>query len=266
MQLDVKNIFLVIVLMLSIKVTSQTNNQTDEKGLKQGYWKTNWDNGQLKYEGTFKDGKPIGTMKRYFDNGALKAELNFLNSSKTYARLYYDNGVLAAEGIYIDNQKDSTWCYYSYYSKALKMKENYLMGQKEGVTIRFFDEGQKAEVTMWKKNQKHGEWYQYYPDGTKHLEANFENDKRVGLFQTFYPNGKTETSGEFVNDLMDGEWKYFLPDGKEELKIIYKNGIALNKEELEKKNAELFRSIELSKGKIPEPDETNFLEKTTEKK
>ena len=48
-------------------------NQTDKQGHKQGYWKVKYDNGPLKYSAFFKDDKPLGLMKRYFEDGTLKA-------------------------------------------------------------------------------------------------------------------------------------------------------------------------------------------------
>ncbi|GAH37310.1 unnamed protein product, partial [marine sediment metagenome] len=38
-------------------------NQVDKNGLKQGYWKKYYDNGNIKYEGYFKNDKPTGELK-----------------------------------------------------------------------------------------------------------------------------------------------------------------------------------------------------------
>ncbi len=52
-------------------------NQLDLQGRKTGLWKTYYDNGKLQYESRFENGYPVGTMKRYYPGGILKAELNF---------------------------------------------------------------------------------------------------------------------------------------------------------------------------------------------
>lgn len=69
-----------IIIFLTINITnlfaadSDTLwNQTDNKGKKQGNWRANYENGKLKYSGYFKDNKPVGEMKRFHENGALKA-------------------------------------------------------------------------------------------------------------------------------------------------------------------------------------------------
>ena len=48
-------------------------NQTDKQGKKQGFWKGKYEKGALKYTAFFKDDKPRGLMKRYFEDSTLKA-------------------------------------------------------------------------------------------------------------------------------------------------------------------------------------------------
>ena len=56
--------------------------------------------------------------------------------------------------------KDSTWRYYSYYDKTLRLKENYTNGLKEGVSKKYFSNGNIAEELNWSNNQKNGDWVQ----------------------------------------------------------------------------------------------------------
>ena len=51
---------------------TDTLNQIDAKGLKQGMWKKNYANGKIMFEANFKDNVPIGEMKRYHRSGKLK--------------------------------------------------------------------------------------------------------------------------------------------------------------------------------------------------
>ncbi len=255
-----KPLITIIILFLFSAIQAQSINQLDAKGQKQGAWKVTYENGKTKYEGTFKDNKPTGLMKRYFEDGSLKAEMYYYAlTDKSHAKLYFDNGVLAGEGNYIGNQKDSTWNYYSYYTKTLSMTEIYVNTAKQGPTTRYYPNGKKAEITEWSNNQHHGKWLQYYENDQLHLDATYNKGKREGKYATYYPDGKTETIGTFANDLMEGDWIYYLPDGKEEMKVQYINGIAQNSEELKQKKQQLFELIEKNKGKIPEPEENNFL-------
>jgi len=56
-------IFILPLLLLSTTVMSQ--NVTDAGGKKQGPWVKKYPNGNIMYQGTFRDDKPVGLFKRY---------------------------------------------------------------------------------------------------------------------------------------------------------------------------------------------------------
>jgi antitoxin component YwqK of YwqJK toxin-antitoxin module len=120
-----RNLLLVISsLLLSAGISAQSTdtlwNQTDALGQRQGYWKKSYPDGNLIYKGFFKDGKPVGKMERFYENGTRRAELVYLEGTDiTHARIFYKTGDLAADGKYVNMAKDSVWRYYSYYSDDL---------------------------------------------------------------------------------------------------------------------------------------------------
>jgi antitoxin component YwqK of YwqJK toxin-antitoxin module len=113
-------------------------NQYDGQGHKQGFWKVKYENGVLKYTGCFRDDKPVGEMKRFFEDGTLKADMFFDHSGITRVKLYYQDGPLAAEGNYLNTTKDSTWNYYSYYTKSLSNRETYAGKKTWNICKLFF--------------------------------------------------------------------------------------------------------------------------------
>ncbi|HKK81201.1 MAG TPA: hypothetical protein VJ909_03065, partial [Prolixibacteraceae bacterium] len=54
-----------------------TINQYNQHGEKTGYWEKYYDNGNIQYIGYFKNGMPVGSMKRYDKSGNLKATMFF---------------------------------------------------------------------------------------------------------------------------------------------------------------------------------------------
>jgi antitoxin component YwqK of YwqJK toxin-antitoxin module len=235
-------------------------NQTDNNGQKQGYWKVTYENGKPKYQAYFKNNKPQGEMRRYYDDGALKAIMVFeKESKKSRTKIYYQNGVLAAEGNFIDSMRDSIWLYYSFYDKTLKLSEGYKNGDKEGISIKYYEGGQKAEEIEWKNNQKNGVWNQYYKNGKLKIKANYFNDKRAGDFAVYYENTQPEIKGIFKDNLMEGEWTYFDETGNVKAKVIYNKGVPQNTAQLDKDQQEYINIIDQSKGKIPEPDENSLV-------
>lgn len=257
--------FIIICLFISSLANAQNTtdtvfNQTDPKGLKQGFWKGYFENKKLKYTGSFKDNKPVGTFKRFYPDGELRAIMVYnAAGTKAYTTLYYKTGTKAAEGIYIGNLKDSIWNYYSYYDKTLTSREKYVHGKKEGISVNYYSTGKISQELEYKNDIKNGIWKQYYDNGSLKISATYTNGKRTGAFVVNYPNNKAEWRGKYVNNLQEGKWVNYNPDGTVASEIEFVNGIAKNSEELDNKESKMLELIEKVKGSIPDPDENNMV-------
>ncbi len=235
-------------------------NQTDAQNQKQGFWKKSYPNGKLMYQGRFKDNKPVGEMRRYFESGALKAIIVYQKGSDVArTRLFYEDGSLAATGNYINSLKDSTWTYYSFYEKTVTTRETFLMGKRNGTTTHYYKDGSVSEITGWENDKRSGIWEQYFPNKTPRLKANYANNKLEGTFNVYYESGKPYISGIYKNDLREGEWKFFNPDGSLQKTMPYHLGKSDMEEKLDAEQQEFFKKIDDAQGKFEEPDETNFL-------
>jgi len=120
------------------KSSDTLNNYIDDNGLKQGHWEKYYDNGDMEYEGYFKNNKPIGEFKRFFPGNKIKAIMNCKEDGKTVmATLFYKNAKKAAEGTFINMQKEGQWKYFSFYGGHLSSLENYINGEKDGVSYKY---------------------------------------------------------------------------------------------------------------------------------
>jgi len=68
-----------------------------------------------------------------------------------------------------------------------------------------------------KKIQKHG-FYNgitviYYDNGEKESEKTFRNGEANGPYRAYYPGEKLQTEGQFLNGNKSGEWIYYNFDG-----------------------------------------------------
>jgi antitoxin component YwqK of YwqJK toxin-antitoxin module len=234
-------------------------NQTDSKGLKQGYWKKYYTNGSLMYQGYFKDDKPVGEMKRYFESGNLKAILIF-DEKEDYSSvsIFYENGTLASEGFYAGSVKDSIWSYYSYYDTQLKSRETYKKGMKHGFSWEYYPDGRCFEKTEWKNNQKNGIWEQYFEDGSLRLNGQYIHGKLTGNFIVYYSKGHPMVIGGYKDNKREGSWKYFNDNGSMNYEIRYADGHPLNEKELTRQQQEFFRIIERNIGMYREPSPADF--------
>ena len=132
-------------------------------------------------------------------------------------------------------------------------------GKKQGKSISYFSSGVIAEESEWNMGTRNGIWNLYFENAVLKMSTSFINGKRNGEFSLYYPDKHLEWKGTYQNDKREGKWEHFDPTGQKDVTIEYKDGEALNAAELDAKEQELLKEIEKQKGKIPEPDEINFL-------
>ncbi|RUT73549.1 toxin-antitoxin system YwqK family antitoxin [Ancylomarina longa] len=248
-------IFLFLLICMPFFSLAQSQNQTDDLGRKQGYWEKKSPKGKLIYAGTFQDNYPIGEMKRFHENGNLKAVLFFSNHGKfVRASLYNKSEELTAKGNYIESHKDSIWNYYDT-KQRLRSSETYQLEVKNGWSQYFFTNGNASEKIEFKDGQKHGLWTKYFENGQIYLEAVYDQGKLNGGFQIHYPNGIIEYGGKYIQNKKEGKWDYYSDKGDILLSVEYKNGIASNQEELDSLQQEKLKKMESQKDLFMDPSD-----------
>jgi antitoxin component YwqK of YwqJK toxin-antitoxin module len=248
---------------MTVIVQAQTDtlfNQSDARNLKQGWWKKSFPNGKLMYKGYFKDNKPVGELRRYYESGTLKAMMNYDNNGEyARARLFYGDGKPAADGWYFNMLKDSIWCYYSFYDHTITAREVYTKGLRNGLMEHYYNNGSLSEKLTWVNNKKDGPWEQYFADHILKLRGSYREGKLEGEFLVNYEKGKPYLKGGYRNDLREGKWIFYKEDGTKDMELNYRDGKAPDEDKLGEKQKELFHMIDENQGKFEEPDESNFL-------
>ena len=80
-------------------------NQYTHDGKKTGIWGSYYDNGQLRYKGSYKDDKQDGIWEYYFSNGQLSFKGSYKDDLKDGIwEEYYINGNLEFKGLYKDDE------------------------------------------------------------------------------------------------------------------------------------------------------------------
>jgi antitoxin component YwqK of YwqJK toxin-antitoxin module len=232
---------------------NDTLNKTDENGLKQGYWLVKYDNGNTKYEGYFVNDKPSGMLKRYFEDGELKAEMNFISSDSAYSTIYYPNGNKASEGSYVNSKKCGEWKYYSFYNTQLTSIETYNSNAKDGRSLTYYESGSIAEEKNFTNDVQNGIWKQFYESGNLKLSASYDNGILNGQYTVYYDNRLKYVDGRYKQGKMNGDWYYFDENGQIKFKAKYKNGTLLNEDELDDMERDFFKRMDENKGKFNEP-------------
>jgi antitoxin component YwqK of YwqJK toxin-antitoxin module len=247
--------------VLSFPLNSQELlNVTDQKGLKQGHWVKKDAKGKIDYEGWFKDNKPYGTFKRFYDNDSVQSVLVYNNDgTKAAATFYHSNGFIASKGNYVNQSREGKWQFFSERTNGyLVCEEEYSGNKKNGTSIKFYRNNTPSEKLIYKNNVKTGQWSQYYPSGQECLKANYIGGKLEGKYEVFYDNGKPEFTGQYKNDARDGTWIRYNRDGSVKNKIDYVAGHPTNPE-LYLEETLYLDMLEKNKGKISDPEITGSI-------
>ena len=207
---------LYIMLMFLFLNTAISQNVTDQKGLKQGKWVKKYNYGSVRYEGQFKDDKPVGEFKYYYKDGSLKAVSMYkATGDSVMTTSYHKNGKKMAEGVYVKQQKEGKWMYYSDIDGSLISEENYKEGQLHGKVITFYTEsGNPAEILEYDQGKREGPLLKFFPEGSTMTEGTYVNDSLDGKFTLYWPDGKIQLSGAYESGIQSGKWTYFDEEGK----------------------------------------------------
>jgi antitoxin component YwqK of YwqJK toxin-antitoxin module len=258
--MDLKILIVSIYLLLPAPCWSQAGqaiNQTDKDGKKQGHWIKKYPNGNILYDGNFRNDLPSGEFRRYYEDKTLKSLLVF-NSTSTEAKavLYYSNGFVASTGKYVNQLKEGKWQFFSSKTQGLLISEEEYAGNKRnGPAVKYYPDSTVAERVSYQNDVRHGEWLKYYPNGTLTLKTNYVNGKLDGSFEAFFENGKPEMIGQYKNDLREGRWIIYKKDGSQRFKTEYISGIPNNRN-IEIYESDYIDSLERNKVKIADPEKT----------
>lgn len=213
---NMKIVAIIISVFISLGVCSQSVNQLNSSGKKEGKYIKYYDNNKVRYEGQFQNGVPTGLFKHYYYTGQLSSELQYSDDGVIAHNIsYYTNGKKMAEGKYVDQQKDSIWNYYlNEEENPLVSIETYRFGKLHGESITYYpDSGKPAEIVEFKDGTKHGKLIKYFPDGVLMTESYYLDGMPHGDFVHYHPDGKVQIRGEYYKGVQTGDWEYYDEDG-----------------------------------------------------
>ncbi|MCF8258524.1 MAG: hypothetical protein K9J06_13290 [Flavobacteriales bacterium] len=217
-------LFSILLLAAGHTAVGQETNITDAKGRKQGPWRQVHPNGQVRYEGEFKDDRPLGLFRYYFADGKLKATNNHAPDGSVASHHYHPNGKIQAKGVYRNQKKDSLWQYFNE-NEMLVLEETYRQNLLHGAQRIYLDSGQLGEETHFRDSVKHGPWNKFFGNSRPWIEANYKNGSLDGPFKIWQDDGKPKVQGNYADGLRIGTWLMFNLNGSLRTQDSYSNGI-----------------------------------------
>ena len=191
--------------------TREVINRFDAQGRKHGYWKSFFDNFELRSEIYYKHGLRDGYYKEYDEKGNLKKITKYVNDVEQIIASemkplqmqheYYPNGRIKREASFRDGKREGTW---------REFDEN---GNVIGSQI--YQNGRLVQSgVMDTDGTRRGEWVELYPDSTLRAKGQFINGKRSGEWRFFFPGEQLEQIGNYKDGNLDGTWTWYFESGK----------------------------------------------------
>ena len=193
-----------------------------EDGKLHGLSKEYFENGQLKFIHNHKNGEYHGLLKGYYVDGKLKYEFNYKNDKKDgLCKDYFENGQLKFEGNYKEGKLDGL-CKDYFENGQLKFEGNYKEGKFHGLCKEYYETGQIKIENNYKEGKFHGLCKDYYEDGQLRFVGNYKEDKLDGLCKKYYETGQLEYEDNYKEDKRNGLCKRYYEDGQLEHEENYK--------------------------------------------
>lgn len=196
----------------------------DDEGVKDGPWKEFYSDGQLRSEGSYRNGKKIGKWRFYHPNSNLEQEGNFNNQGNADGiwKWYYDNNSLMREESYMNGKQEGLFTEYDENGRIIVQGE-YVDGLEEGLWK--YQLGDHREEGYYRGGMRSGEWKYYYDEGQTAFQGAYIDDNPNGRHIWFWPDGRKKDEGEFINGMKTGDWLQYNADGTVFIVITYENGI-----------------------------------------
>ena len=190
-------------------------------------------NGQIKVQGSYKEGKRDGEFKAFLKNGKSAGFIIYKDGKiikSTLVKAMKDNASFSpVTDIYYKLEDSHTLRKVDYENGLLK---TYFIYNKDGIPD--------------------GESVEYYEEGSIESIVHFRNNIVEGLTITYYENGNIDEEVNYKNNKMNGEAKSYDENGKLNGRTIFKDNIKLE-EDVYKENEILkntFKNGELVKQDI----------------
>lgn len=183
-------------------------------------------NGQIKVQGSYKEGKRDGEFKAFLKNGKSAGSVIYKDGKiikSTLVKAMKDNASFSpVTDIYYKLEDSHTLRKVDYENGLLK---TYFIYNKDGIpdgeSVEYYEEGNIKSIIPFRNNIVEGLTITYYENGNIDEEVNYKNNKMNGEAKSYDENGKLNGRTIFKDDIKLEEDVY---KENEILKNTFKNG------------------------------------------
>ncbi len=161
-------------------------------------------------------------QKDYWDNGKLKSELRYENGKLNGECVWYtENGNLSAKANYKDDVLEGKYTRWHPNGKVAS-EEHYVGGVLEGETKKWYDNGQLFQEGQYVGGMMDGQWFLFYPSGALAGKADYKLG--TGKQVCYEESGYKCLEVPYVDNVKQGKEIYFNPDGRVTKVVEYEHG------------------------------------------
>ena len=183
-------------------------------------------NGQMKVQGSYKEGKRDGEFKAFLKNGKSAGSVFYKDGKiikSTLVKAMKDNASFSpVTDIYYKLEDSHTLRKVDYENGLLRI---YFIYNKDGIpdgeSVEYYEEGNIKSIIPFRNNMVEGLTITYYENGNIDEEVNYKNNKMNGEAKSYDENGKLNGRTIFKDNIKLEEDVY---KENEILKNTFKNG------------------------------------------
>jgi len=207
--------YLILIILGLFLLTSCTNVE-----------KQYWEDGILKSELPYKNGKLNGTAIWYYEDGTIMHEVPYEDDEITGTSIrYHDNGRKELEETYINNVRQGRAIAYSYPGKRIEQKY-YVNDTLHGKYYKWHGNSELQIYGEFINGLFDGTWLYYDDYGELIGEGKYEAGNGIQRF--WNPNGSLASRTTYVNNLKHGKEYFYTPDGEVDYVVEYAYGEPIN--------------------------------------
>ena len=194
--------------------------------LTNGKYTEYYKNGQIKIQGSYKEGMRDGEFKTFLTNGKSAGFIIYKDGKiikSTLVRAMKDNASFSPIS-YANYDLDTSYSIGKVDFPNKLLKTYYMYDKNEvlnGDSIKYYEEGNIQSIVPYKNNLVEGLIIRYYENGNIKEEVNYKNDKMNGEAKSYDENGKLNGRTIFKDDIKLEEEVH---KENEILKNTFKNG------------------------------------------
>lgn len=194
-------------------VVREEINRLNKEGRKTGKWQEFYDNGNVKEERNYSEGKLDGYVKRYNEEGKLLTAIKYKNGVVDLNANDFETGIEIREKY----DKQDNLIFQGSYRKEIPIGVHRFFNKNGEVTeSKTYNINGKliAEGIVLLNGLEDGYWTYYYENGNKKAIGGYNYGKKTGQWTYYYPNGKVQQKGSYSNDKLTGIWRWYYETGE----------------------------------------------------